>query len=138
MTPQELATKFVSASTTCRNGKCPFTTQCRGTTETCKMKEVAMIIRGVVEENETLRARNALLEALTKPLIPYINDLERINEHYYQTIKSFQDGYRPKTKRKKLKPRKPPVKEDPKEMDGDERYAQQPPKKKPDLPVVMI
>ena len=99
-----------------------------------------MIIRGIVYENETLRAKYNALDAIAKQVVPYVRELERINEHYYRTIDSFQRGYRPKVKRKRLKPgRKPKEKTDPLEMDGDERYAQPEPRKTPpDLPVVII
>lgn len=139
MTPHEIAMKFASASSSCKNGKCPFTADCRGTTDTCKMKEVAMVIRGLVAENETLRAQYNALDAIAKQVVPYVRELERINEHYYRTIESFQRGYRPKVKRKRLKPgRKPKEKTDPIEMDGDERYAYKEPKVKTELPVVII
>ena len=137
MTPQEIAMKFASASSTCKNGKCPFTADCRGTTDTCKMKEVAMVLRGLVAENDTLRAQYTALNAIVQQVIPYIHELERINERYYRTIESFQRGYKPKAKRKRLKPRTPPKKKNPVEMDGDERYAYVEPKK-PELPVVII
>ena len=94
MTPQEIALKFASASSTCQNGKCPFTAGCRGTTDTCKMKEVAMVIRGLIDENETLRAKYNLVNAIAQEVVPYVRELERINEHYYRTIDSFQRGYR--------------------------------------------
>ena len=138
MTPQEIALKFASASSTCQNGKCPFTAGCRGTTDTCKMKEVAMVIRGLIDENETLRAKYNLVNAIAQEVVPYVRELERINEHYYRTIDSFQRGYRPKAKRKHLSPGRPPKKKtNPVEMDGDPRYAHEEPKK-PDLPIVII
>lgn len=138
MTPQEIAMKFASASATCKNGKCPFTAQCRGTTDTCKMKEVAMIIRAIMEELATVRAQNRVLEGMSQELLKYVHDLEVINERYYRLAVSFQNGVRPKAKIKRKKPIRKPRK-NPIEMDGDERYAQDEPRKTPpDLPVVII
>lgn len=139
MTPQEIAMKFASASATCKNGKCPFTAQCNGTNETCKMKEVAMIIRATLEELATVRAKFDTLDGMSKVLIRYARDLEQINERYYRLIVSFQNGTKPKSKIKRKKVRKLKRKRNPVEMDGDERYAQEEPRKtKPDLPVVII
>ena len=75
---------------------------------------------------------------IAQEVVPYVRELERINEHYYRTIDSFQRGYRPKAKRKHLSPGRPPKKKtNPVEMDGDPRYAHEEPKK-PDLPIVII
>lgn len=138
MTPQEIAMKFASASATCKNGKCPYTAQCRGTTDTCKMKEVAMVIRATLEELATMHAKYAVLEGMAKQLLRYVSDLEGINERYYRLARSFQDGYRPKKKiRRKGVPKR--KKKNPVLMDGDERYAQDEPRKTPpELPVVII
>ena len=45
MTPQELAMMCANASTKCEKYKCPFAAKCKGSYETCVMKEIAMIIR---------------------------------------------------------------------------------------------
>ena len=139
MTPNEVAMKFASASATCRNGKCPFTSDCRGTTETCKMREVAAIIRALVAENATLRARCAALDGISQEALGYMASLEKINEYYYKLCSSFQNGYRPKAKivRKDARMRRKKKPKDPVLMDGDERYAYDEPKE-PDLPVVII
>lgn len=139
MTPSEVAMKFASASATCKNGKCPFTSECRGTTETCKMKEVSMIIRAMETEIKALHEKYAVLDGVAKQILDYVASLEKINEQYYRIISSFQNGYRPKTKvvrkdARKKKKKKPTLVE----MDGDERYAYTPPKEKPDIPVVII
>ena len=137
----EVAMKFASASATCKNGKCPYTADCRGTTDTCKMKEVAMMIRALDAEIETLRARCEKLETELAESRKYSSSLEAINERYYRLTVSFQNGYRPKAKIKRKRVNKPSKKKlaNPVLMDGDERYAkEEPPKKKPDLPVVII
>lgn len=139
MTPQEIAMKFASASATCRNGKCPYTSECRGTSDTCKLKEVAMIIRSLLNELASANAQYKALSEINKTLNEYVSDLEDINAQYHKLVLSFQAGYRPK-KSKRRKPRKTvkgkPL--DPLLMDGDERYAQVEQKKEPDLPVVII
>lgn len=141
MTPQEIAMKFSSASATCKNGRCPFTSECRGTTETCKMKEVAMVIRSLMVDLETLQIKYATLAGVVKEVLGYITDLENANNKYHKLCVSFQNGYRPKAKivRKgtKMRRKKKPV--DPVEMDGNERYAYEEPKEpKEELPVVFI
>jgi len=141
MTPQEVAMKLASASATCRNGKCPYTSECGGTSDTCKMKEVSMIIRALLTELATANAQYKALLEINQSLNNYVADLEDINAQYHKLIVSVQAGYRPRHNAKRRKPRK--VKKgkpmDPVLMDGDERYAQpEPPKTKPDLPVVII
>ena len=140
MTPQEVAMKFASASATCRNGKCPFTSECRGTNDTCKMKDVAMIIRSLLAEIATLKTKYNVLDGITQQSLEYMASLEKINEYYYKTCASFQRGYKPKAKivRKDARIRKKKRPKDPVEMDGDERYAYVNPDKEPDLPVVVI
>lgn len=140
MTPHEIAMKFASASATCKNGRCPFTSECRGTSETCKMKEVAAIIRSLVAENATLRAQYAALDGISQQVIEYMSNLEKINEYYYKLCTSFQNGYKPKAKivRKDARLRKKKRPKDPVLMDGDERYAYDEPKEKTELPVVII
>ena len=137
----DVAMKFASASATCKNGKCPYTADCRGTTDTCKMKEVAMMIRALDAEIETLRAKCEKLENELAESRKYASSLEVINERYYRLTVSFQNGYRPKAKIKRKRINKPSKKklDNPVLMDGDERYAkEEPKKKKPDLPVVII
>lgn len=137
----EVAMKFASASATCKNGKCPYTADCRGTNETCKMKEVAMMIRALDAEVSTLQARCEKLENELAESRKYASSLEAINERYYRLSVSFQNGYRPKAKIKRKRVNKPSKKKlaNPVLMDGDERYAKEEPKKtKPDLPVVII
>ncbi len=140
MTPQEIAMKFSSASATCKNGKCPFTSECRGTTETCKMKEVAMMIRAMMAEITTLRTKYDALDGIAKIVLTYVADLEKVNEQYYQLVSKFQNGYRPKAKivRKDARKIHKKKKIDPVKMDGDERYAYEEPKEKTELPVVII
>jgi len=139
MTPQEIAMKFASASATCKNGKCPFTSECRGTTETCKMKEVAMMIRAMMAEITTLQAKYNAMEGIAKQVLTYISDLEKVNSQYYQLVSKFQNGYRPKQKIVRKDARRIRKKKiDPVKMDGDERYAYEEPKQKTELPVVII
>ena len=140
MMPHEVAMKFASASAKCGNGRCPYTSECKGTTETCKMKEVAMMIRSLVAENETLKAKCMLMEVVTQSVNQYIKDLEKVNEYYYRLCIAFQNSYRPKPKIVKKSARKMHRRKklDPVKMDGDERYAYDEPKEKTDLPVVII
>jgi len=139
MTPQEIAMKFASASATCKNGKCPFTSECRGTTETCKMKEVAMMIRAMMAEITTLQAKYNAMEGIAKQVLTYISDLEKVNSQYYQLVSKFQNGYRPKQKIVRKDARRIRKKKiDPVKMDGDEHYAYEEPKQKTELPVVII
>jgi len=139
MTPQEIAMKFSGASATCRSGsKCPYMEECTGKASTCKLKEVAMTIRAQELDIETWTAEYKSLLKISRQLLDYIMDLENINAQYRSMIKSFQAGYRQSKLPKRRKPRK---KEQPKtleEMDGDKRYEQKVPKKKPDPPVVII
>ena len=140
MTPNEIALKFASASATCKNGKCPFNSECRGTTETCKMKEVAMIIRAMMAEIATLEAKYNALDVIAKASLGYMTNLEKINKYYYDLCSRFQNGYRPKKKIVKrdarVRQKKKPI--DPVKMDGKERYAYDEPKEKTELPVVII
>lgn len=132
--------KFASASATCKNGKCPFTSECRGTTETCKMKEVAMMIRAMLAEISTLQAKCNALDGISQEALEYMSNLEKVNNYYHRLCASFQDGYRPKKKivKKDARLRQKKKPKDPLKMDGDERYAQDEPKKTQELPVVII
>ena len=140
MTPAEIALKFASASATCRGNKCPYSSECRGTTESCNLKEVAMSIRALVAENVTLRSQKDLLSVLSEEAFKYIKSLEQVNEYYYNVIKRFQDSYRPQQKvvKKDARMYRKKKPKDVHEMDGDERYAYEEPKVKNELPVVII
>lgn len=140
MTPQEIAMKFASASATCRNGKCPYTAECDGTSSSCKLKEVAMIIRALLQELATVTSQYKMLMSVSQQMSDYISDLEDINAQYHELVVSFQRGYRPKKQVKRRSPRKTKKgkKQDLVSMDGNEQYAYVDPDKKPDLPVVII
>jgi integrase/recombinase XerC len=70
----------------------------------------------------------------------YITDLEKINKRYHDIVLAFYQGYRPKKRPDgKRGPYKPRKKKDPIEMDGDERYAcEPPPANEPHPPLVVI
>lgn len=141
MTPSEIAMKFASASATCRNGKCPYSSQCRGTSETCLLKEVAMVIRSLEAENTTIRAQYDALRMISHVSLEYIHELEKVNKYYYDICTKFQAGYRPRNKIVKKETRMYRKKKRPKDLtkiDGDERYAYEEPKEKTELPVVII
>lgn len=141
MTPSEIAMKFASASATCKNGKCPYSSQCRGTSDTCLLKEVAMVIRSLMAENSTLKAQYDALRLISHASLEYIQELEKVNQYYYQLCTKFQEGYRPKSKIVKKETRMYRKKKRPKDLtkiDGDERYAYEEPKEKTELPVVII
>lgn len=140
VTPEEVAMKFASASATCKNGKCPYTAECKGTRETCKMTDVALMIRALTLELTKLRTEHESLKKGTVLLAGYIHDLEKINAQYYKVISAFQRGY---VQRTKVKKRVPHIgsgrrKKDPLKMDGDERYAMPEEPKEPKPPVVII
>ena len=140
MEPNDIAMKFASASSTCKNGKCPFSSECRGTSDTCKMKEVAMVIRSLVAENTVLKSKLNAISGISDIALSYIADVERVNEYYYRTCSAFQRGYKPKTKITRKNPRtyrkrKP---KDPVKMDGDEHYAYDEPKQKSEPQIVII
>ena len=137
MIPSEVAMKFSGASATCGNGKCPYTSQCRGTIETCLMKDVAAMIRGMMAEIATLQARIEHMEAVTEEDKNYIQALEKVNDQYKRTIYAYNRSM-PNTKSVRKESKKPRRRKDPKEMDGDERYAYVEPKKKVEPPVVFI
>ena len=141
MTPQETAMKLASASATCEKHKCPFASKCKGDYSTCAMKEVALTIRSSLAEIETLEATVRGLRDMLLAVHQYTLDLEKVNKRYHDMIVAFGHGYRPKNPhkvkrvyRRHLKPKKDPV-----EMDGDERYAYEPPKTtEPPPPLVVI
>lgn len=137
MTPQEMALKLASASATCAKHKCPLAAQCKGNYETCGMKEVALIIRSCLARADTLESTVKGLQEMLVAVHQYTVELEKINKRYHDMVIAFQHGYRPKkTVRKPYKPRKKKTTE---EMDGDERYAYEPPKTtEPPPPLVVI
>lgn len=137
MTPLEVASKFAGASANCRQGICPFAPSCRNGKNECQLKEIAMMIRSLVAELDTMHAKYNALDAIAKEALKYMNSLEQINERYYRLAVAFQNGYRTKSKVKRKVKRKPPKKKDPIEMDGDPRYEYVEPKP-PELPVVII
>lgn len=141
MTPEEIALKFASASATCRGHDCPYAAQCRGSLETCKLKEISLIVRSMILELEKVRTEYELLRQGTVLLNEYVRSLEQINAKYYKTICRFIDGYRPP---KKTKPYVPKIgsgrgrkKKNLIDRDGDERYAM-PEEPKPPKPQVVI
>ena len=129
MTPLETAMKLASASSRCEKHKCPFMSKCKGDYTTCTMKEIALIIRS---QAAAIDSQNALIKAYQEVLAAtqvYITDIEKINKRYHDMILAFQNGYRPKTKKQNAK--RAPYKNKkltPAEMDGDERYAYEPPR----------
>ena len=137
MMPLDVAMKLASASAGCERHKCPFMTQCKGNYETCAMKEVALILRS---QNAEIQTKDNIIRGLQELLLgvhKYTLELEKINKRYHDIVLAFQQGYRPKKKiRKPYKPRK---KKTPEEMDGDERYAVEPPRtSEPAPPLVVI
>ena len=128
--------RCASASSRCERYKCPFASQCKGSYETCVMKEIALILRSQTAEIDSLAATVAALRDIITGLHTYITDMEKINKRYHDLVIAFQHGYRPqRTIRKPYKPRK---KKEPIEMDGDERYAQLTPLNEPTPPMMVI
>lgn len=124
MMPLEVAMKLAGASAHCEKRKCPYMAQCKGDYTSCKMKEIALILRSQNAEIETLKTVVRGLQDLLLGVHKYVVDLEKINKNYHDLVIAFQHGYRPKKNaRKPYKPRKKKTAE---EMDGDERYAQEP------------
>ena len=138
MMPLDMALKLASASSKCEKHKCPFMAQCKGDYTTCVMKEIALMLRSQNAEIETLRSTVKGLQALLLGVHDYTMELEKINKRYHDIVIAFQEGYRPK--KKIYKPRRSPKpKKDPTEMDGDERYAYEPPRTtEPPPPLVVI
>ena len=137
MTPLEMAMKLASSSTGCQKHKCPFMTQCKGDYTTCVMKDIALMLRSMYAEVQT---KDAVIRGLQDMLLgvhKYTLELEKINKRYHDVVIAFQHGYRPKKKIRR--PYKPRTKKSPEEMDGDERYAVEPPRQhEPDFPMVVI
>jgi len=139
MTPQEMAMKLASASANCQKCKCAFASQCKGNYESCVMKEVAMVLRAYQAEVDTLNATVKGLRDIILAVQTYVSDVEKTNKRYHDLIVAFGHGYRPKNPHKLKRVYKPRRKKDPTEMDGDERYAYEPPKtKEPSPPLVVI
>ena len=142
MTPEEIAMKLASASAQCGNGKCPYTSECKNTHETCKMKEVALVIRALLAELSKLRAEHEALKGGAVIMSGYLHELEKINAQYYRIISQFQQGYRQKAKVKKRVPHIGSARgrrqKDPLKMDGDERYAMPEEPKEPKPQAVII
>lgn len=137
MMPLDMAMKLASASATCERHKCPFMTKCKGDYTTCVMKEIALMLRSQNAEIESLKSMIEAYQGIIATTQVYINDLEKINKRYHDLCIAFEHGYRPK--RAKSVKRVPKIKKDPKEMDGDERYAQVPESThEPPPPLVVI
>lgn len=140
MTPEEVARLFQSASATCRGDHCPYASECKGTRETCRLRDVSLLLRAMETEIEEMHVKYDALSGGANLLVKYIHELERINARYYRIISQFQKGYRPPVKVKKSTPyiRKGRKKKSLAEMDGDERYAMPEEPKEPKPPVVII
>ena len=140
MMPLEVAMKFSHASNQCEKYKCPYAAQCKGDYVSCPLKEVALIIRSQSAEIESLKSMVMAFQNVLASTQKYIADLESINKQYHDIVLAFEHGYRPKPRPgSKKKPRRVPKKKDLIEMDGDERYAQEPPRvTEPQAPLVVI
>ena len=138
MTPLEMAMKLASASATCERHKCPFMAKCKGDYTTCVMKDIALMLRA---QNAEINTKDAVIRGLQSLLLgvhQYTLELEKINKRYHDIVVAFQQGYRPKKKVHRMR-RAPKPKKDPTEMDGDQRYAYEPPKTtEPPPPLVVI
>lgn len=142
MTPEEVAMKFASASATCRGEKCPYKNDCKGTIETCGLRDVALILRTQAAENEKLRAECETLTGSIRLVADYCSSLEKINRAYYKIILRYQAGhctaYKPKKRVPHIGSARGRKKKSLIEMDGDERYAMPEEPKPPKDPVVII
>lgn len=142
MMPLDMALKLASASSKCERHKCPFMTQCKGDYTTCVMKEIALMLRSQHAEIQTKDTIIHGLQDLLMGVYEYTKELEKVNKRYHDIVLAFQNGYRPARKiRGKVRrsPGKKAMKKDPVEMDGDERYAYDPPKTtEPPPPLVVI
>ena len=138
MTAEEVDLKFGSASATCKGNKCPFAAGCTGRYDTCKLKEVATILRFQITELEQLRSEAELLRGAVALIGNYCHELEKINKAYYRLLMKYYDGEHPKVRPKKRTPRVNRKKKSLIEMDGDERYAMPEEPKEPKQPVVII
>jgi len=141
MTPQEMALKLASASATCGRHKCPLASQCHGCSDSCGMKEVALMLRAQQAEIDTLNAMIDAYKGIIGATQQYTIDLEKTNKRYHDIIVAFYHGYRAKNPQRSKKGYKRHLKpkDNPVEMDGDERYAYEEQKDgEPDAPLVMI
>lgn len=147
MTPEEIAMKLASASATCEGNKCPYRASCKGDRLSCKMNDVALMLRAESAEITKLRSELESLKQGAIALANYTTELERINKKYYKIIAAFQDGYRTRAKLREKVPRigsaitkgnRGRKKKSLVEMDGDERYAMPEEPKPPKDPVVII
>lgn len=140
MMPLDTAYQLARASNDCEKYKCPFASKCKGDHTSCVMKEIAAIIRAqnadIELKTSQLVAANAFLNAAAE----YIDQLEKVNKRYHDIVVAFQNGYRPKSKRYNPKRNvNKKKKKDLVEMDGDERYAYDPPsQREPKYPVTTL
>ena len=136
MDPLECAMGLASASSKCERFKCPYITQCKGDYTTCKMKEVALIIRSQNAEIESLKSLTKAYNDVLAATQAYIQDIEKVNKRYHDIIVAFEHGYRPKNavKRKRV----PKRLKDPKDMDGKKRYEQSENNREPVYPIEVI
>ena len=139
MMPLEMATKLASSSATCEKHKCPFMAKCKGDYTTCVMKEIALMLRSQAAEIDSQKAMIDAFIKVVASMQKYVEDLEKVNKRYHDLCIAFQHGYRPRKNVRKPYNTKKKKPKDPVEMDGDERYAYEPPKdKEPDHPLVVI
>lgn len=142
MAPLDIAAKFSSAHNHCKGNRCPYVTGCTGKPDTCKLRDVAMVLRAQEAEIDSLKITVAGLRDIILMLQRYAAEQEEINIRYRNLVQAFQHGYKPKRKLSHVKYKRPvkPRKKIPVEqMDGDERYAQpDPPKNPPEDPMVVI
>ena len=140
MMQPDMANKLASASANCEKHKCPLAGQCKGNYETCGMKEVALMIRSDLAYIEKLEATIQGLQDMLIAVHKYTKDVEKVNKRYHDMIVAFGHGYRPRKPHKVRRIYKRHLKpKDPVLMDGDERYAYEPPKtKEPPPPLVVI
>lgn len=146
MTAFDVAAKFASAYNYCKGDRCPYASQCNGRKETCKLKDVAMLLRAKEAEIDSLKIMVAGLRDIIEMLRTYTSELEDINGRYRNLVSAFQNGYKPQRKvshskkRGKAKPVVPRGKTLA-DLDGDERYAFDPehtelPKPKEEMVVI--
>lgn len=139
MTPLEMAMKLASASSKCEKHKCPFMSKCNGDYTTCVMKEIALMLRSqaaaIDSQNAKIRAYQSMLLATQE----YIVEIEKVNKRYHDLVIAFNHGYRAKKIVGKKRVNKAKLKKDIYKMDGDERYAYDPPRtSEPEPPLVVI
>lgn len=137
MTPFGIAAKFSSAYNYCKGNKCPYSGSCNGHRDTCKLIDVAMLLRAKEAEIDTLRTQVNGLRDMIEVMRVYAKDLEDINARYRNLVIAFQNGYKPKRKLSHTKTKKPgrpprlPKGKKPEDVDGNERYAFDPEAKPP-------